>query len=358
MDKNIYIVIMAGGSGTRFWPYSRDVKPKQFLDVLGTGQTLLQITLKRFEKYITKDNVYIVSNEKYETLIQQQLPLIKKEQILSEPQKRNTAPCIAYAANKIYKKDPNAIMVVTPADHVVFGDYDFEKALETAIHATDEDRLITIGIRPSSPETAYGYIQYIDNNEHHSFKKVKVFVEKPNLKLAHTFLKSGEFLWNSGIFVWSVSSIIHAFNKYQKGIADLFSSGEKDYFTPKEKPFIKKIYSVCKNISIDYAILEHAKNVYVVPASFGWSDLGSWDSLHKINEKDENNNVLQGNIITYESKNNLIKGDKNKIILVKGLDNYLIADFKDVLLVCKKEDTSFFRQIVTDLKSSKKDKFL
>lgn len=358
MSKNIYVVIMAGGSGTRFWPYSRDAKPKQFLDVVGTGRSLLQMTFDRFNEITTSDKIWVVSNDKYEGLIKDQLPELSDHQILLEPEKRNTAPCVAYAAYKIMKKDPNAVLVVTPADHAIFKEKEFEKVIATAVEsANNSERLITIGIRPNRPETGYGYIQYL-SEPGIPVKKVKTFTEKPEVELAQKFLDSGDFLWNSGIFVWSIDSIIKAFEEHDEEIANLFAAGLGEYFTEGEQKFINKAYSQCKSISIDYSILEKAENVYVVPGDFGWSDLGSWNALHELKKKDENDNVIEGLAMTYDSRDNYIKGKKGKLIVVQGMEGYLVADFDDVLLVCKKEDSGIFRDFITDVKAEKGEKFV
>ncbi len=358
MDTNIYVVIMAGGSGTRFWPYSRDTKPKQFLDVLGTGRSLLQMTFDRFKELTSEDKIWIVSNEKYDDLIKEQLPELENHQILLETEKRNTAPCIAYASYKIMKKDPNAVLIVSPSDHVIFNEKEFVSVMNTSAGAADSDnKLITIGIRPNRPETGYGYIQYI-SEPGVLVKKVKTFTEKPETALAEKFLESGDFLWNSGIFVWSIDSIIKSFEEHEEEIAALFADGLNEYYTENEQAFIKKAYSQCKNISIDYAIMEKASNVYVVPAEFGWSDLGSWNALHEIKDKDGNDNVVEGAVMTYDSKDNYIKGRKEKITVIQGCEGFIIADFEDVLLVCKKEDSSIFRDFITDVRSEKGDKFV
>lgn len=354
----MHVVIMAGGSGTRFWPYSRDGRPKQFLDVVGTGRSLLQMTFDRFIEITTPDKIWVVTNEKYDGLVKEQLPDLGADQILLEPEKRNTAPCIAYAAYKILKQDPDASMIVTPSDHAIFKEKEFRKVINTALKdATNEEHLITIGIRPNRPEIGYGYIQYI-SEPGSTVKKVKTFTEKPQLDLAKKFLESGDFLWNSGIFIWSIDAIIRAFETHDEEMATLFAGGLKEYFTKGEKSFIKKTYSHCKNISIDYAIMEKAENVYVVPGEFGWSDLGSWNALHEIRDKDKNDNVIEGSALTYDSKDNFIKGNKDKLILVQGMEGYLIADFDDVLLICKKEDSSIFKDFISDAKSHKGGKLI
>ena len=358
MSTNIYVVIMAGGSGTRFWPYSRDAKPKQFLDVLGTERSLLQMTFDRFAEITTPDKIWIVSNEKYESLIKEQLPELGDEQVLLETEKRNTAPCIAYASYKIMKKDPNAVLIVSPSDHVIFKETEFQGVISTAVErASNNENLITIGIRPNRPETGYGYIQFI-SDPGVPVKKVKTFTEKPEHDLAVKFLESGDFLWNSGIFVWSIDSIVKAFEKHEEEIASIFAAGLNEYYTEKERSFIKQAYSQCKNISIDYAVMEKAENVYVVPGDFGWSDLGSWNALHEIKDKDADDNVIEGSVMTYDSTNNYIKGKKGKVTVVQGCEGLLIADFDDVLLVCKKEDSSVFRDFITDVKSEKGEKYV
>lgn len=358
MSTNIYVVIMAGGSGTRFWPYSRDAKPKQFLDVLDTGRSLLQMTFDRFLEITTADKIWVVSNEKYEQLIHEQLPELGKHQVLLETEKRNTAPCIAYASYKIMKEDPNAVLVVSPSDHAIFKEKEFQDVISTSVEsASKEEKLITIGIRPNRPETGYGYIQYI-SDPGATVKKVKTFTEKPETDLAVKFIESGDFLWNSGIFIWSIDSIIKAFEKHEEEIASIFASGLSEYYTDSEQAFVKKAYSQCKNISIDYAIMEKAENVFVVPGEFGWSDLGSWNALHEIKDKDDNDNVTEGMVMSYDSKNNYIKGNKEKITVIQGCEGFLIADFEDVLLVCKKEDSSLFRDFITDVKAEKGEKFV
>jgi mannose-1-phosphate guanylyltransferase len=356
MNENIYVVIMAGGTGTRFWPYSRNKKPKQFLDVLGTGRTLLQMTYDRFLKTTSKEKILIVSNELYRSVIKEQLPELADDQILLEPQKRNTAPCIAYAAYKVKEKDPNAILVVTPADHAIFQEEKFTEVVKTATDAAaQDDKLITIGIQPHRPETGYGYIQYLDNGD---VKKVKTFTEKPDLELAQTFLESGDFVWNAGIFVWSLNSIVKAFEEIQPEIAELFREGSPHYYQNSEQEYINKAYQVSKNISIDYAIMEKAENVYVVLGDFGWSDLGSWDALHELKKKDEADNVVEANALLYDSSSNYIKANKKKLLVLSDLEGYLVADFEDVLLICKKDDAPKFKVFVNEVKVNKGEKFV
>ncbi len=349
---------MAGGVGSRFWPYSRNHYPKQFLDVMGVGRSLLQLTFDRFAKICSKENIYIVSNEKYAGLIKEQIPGLADYQILLEPDMRNTAPCIAYAAYKIAQRDPKANMVVTPADHVIFMEDVFTETINTALEASrTSDKLITIGIKPTRPETGYGYIQYYHEDKD-AVKRVKTFTEKPQLELAKKFLESGDFVWNAGIFIWRADTIIRSFEKYLPDVAELFSAMSDAYFSDKEKSRIENAYAVTKSISIDYGVMEKADNVYVVEGNFGWSDLGSWGSLHEIRDKNGDHNVVDANALTYDSSNCLIMGDKNKLIVVQGLDGYLVADCEDVLLICRKDDEKKFRSYVNDVKNEKGEKFI
>lgn len=359
MQKNdVYVVIMAGGIGSRFWPYSRNNYPKQFLDILGTGASLLQMTYERFLKVCPEENIYIVTNANYEALVKKQLPNMHSDQVLLEPQRRNTAPCIALASYKIREKNANAKIIVAPSDHAIFNDESFGKTLNDALVAVEEgDKLVTIGIKPLRPETGYGYIQY-HSDEKSPIKKVKTFTEKPQLDLAQKFFESGDFVWNSGIFIWHVKAITQAFEQYLPEVAEVFEEGAKHFFTPKETTFIKNAYSQCKNISIDYAIMEKAANVYVVLGNFGWSDLGSWNSLFEIKEKDDNSNVVEGNALSYESEDCIIKGPDDKLIIIQGLKGYLVADCDNVLLICRKDEEQKFRDFVSDVKSKKGTEYL
>lgn len=346
MQETPYIVIMAGGIGSRFWPYSRHNRPKQFLDILGTGRTLLQMTYDRFVKISDPSRFYVVTNKKYEHLVEEQLPQVPTSQILTEPMGRNTAACIAYASYSIVQKSSNAKVIVTPADHLIFQEDNFYKSIGIAMQASEEgNRLITLGIRPNRPETGYGYIQYISNHGN-PVKKVKTFTEKPNAKLAKTFLDSGDFVWNSGMFVWKVKSIVAAFEKYMPDLAEVFEEGFEHYSSHTEEDFIKKAYSLVKNISIDYGIMEKSDEVFVVLGEFGWSDLGSWQSLHEIQEKDADNNVVEANAILYETTNSYIKVSPGKLVVVEGLDNYLVHESDNVIVVCKLDGERKFRDFV------------
>ncbi|OEK06455.1 mannose-1-phosphate guanylyltransferase [Roseivirga misakiensis] len=346
-----YVVIMAGGIGSRFWPYSRAEKPKQFLDVLGTGRSLLQMTFDRFLNVSQSENIYVVTNKRYYDLVKSQLPELSDDQILLEPIGRNTSAAVAYPAFKIKQKDPDGVMIVAPSDHVVFKENIFEDNLKTAIKsAKGSEKLITLGIVPTRPETGYGYIQY-HSSPLKKVKKVKTFTEKPELELAKKFVDSGDFVWNAGIFIWSIDAITKAFHKHLKDMAVIFEEGEEVYFTEKEQAFIDNAYSQCKSISIDYGIMEKASDVYMVKGKFDWSDLGSWDSLHEIKEKDDNQNFIDGNALLYDTKNSYIKGPNDTLIVAQGLDGYLVTQSDNVILICKKDAEKKFRDFLNDAKS-------
>ncbi|WP_128547956.1 mannose-1-phosphate guanylyltransferase [Larkinella soli] len=348
--NHTYVVIMAGGVGTRFWPFSRTNNPKQFHDVLGTGKSLLQQTADRFEGICPKENIYIVTSTEYRELVKQQLPYLSDDQILCEPVRRNTAPCIAYAAYKIARRDPQANLIVAPADHIILKEEDFRSTIRTALEATaGQDILVTLGIQPSRPDTGYGYIQYIPESGD-QVKRVKTFTEKPHLELAQQFVESGEFVWNAGIFVWNAQAILKAFGQYMPELAEIFTEGNEEYYSEKETAFINKAYSLCKNISIDNGIMEKAKNVYVVLSDFGWSDLGTWKSLYEVSDKDEHENVTDGKLILYNTTNCIIKTPKDKLVVVNGLDGFIVAEYDGVLLICRKEEEQKVKEFVADAK--------
>lgn len=349
MNHN-YVVIMAGGIGSRFWPYSRAAKPKQFLDVLGTGRSLLQMTFDRFLNICPAENIYVITNKSYKGLVNEQLPELSDDQVLLEPIGRNTAPAVAYPAFKIKKKDPDAVMIVAPSDHVVFKDEVFKENLSTAIDAAQSgDKLITLGIVPSRPETGYGYIQY-HSSKLDEVKKVKTFTEKPELELAKKFIESGDFVWNAGIFIWSISAITKAFFKYMEDTAVIFEEGNDHYYTEEEQDFIDDAYTQCKSISIDYGVMEKADNVFMVKGRFDWSDLGSWDSLHEIRDKDKNENVVDGNALLYDTTNSYVKGPDDVLIVAQDLDGYLVTLSDNVVLICKKDAEKKFREFLSDAK--------
>jgi mannose-1-phosphate guanylyltransferase len=361
MNENNYSVIMAGGIGSRFWPMSRTAFPKQFHDVLGIGKTLIQLTYDRFLDICPKENIYIVTNEIYKDLVLEQLPDLTENQVLCEPSRRNTAPCIAYACYKIEASNPNANIVVAPSDHLILKESVFQETLRLALSQTAaEDCLVTLGIKPSRPDTGYGYIQFeeAENSTNDSIKKVKSFTEKPDLETANRFLDSGDFYWNSGIFIWSLKSILKAFEQHLPEVNSIFKEGERKYNTDQEADFIEGAYQVCKNISIDYGIMEKSKNVLVVLSDFGWSDLGTWGSLYTHIDKDKDeNSILGDNVFMYDSSNCMVNVPKEKLVVLQGLDDYIVVESDGILLVCKKEDEQKIKQFVTDIKSTKGDQF-
>ncbi|MEJ7645157.1 MAG: mannose-1-phosphate guanylyltransferase [Chryseolinea sp.] len=350
MNKNLFVILMAGGVGVRFWPYSRNSKPKQFLDVLGTGTTLLQSTCDRFLPLCPAENIYVVTHEEHEHLVKQQLPMLKDEQILTEPMRKNTAACVAYASYKIALKNPDAVVVVAPSDHLIMKEDEFQDIINKASdQAKTQDKLITVGIPPIRPETGYGYIQY--HTDKTFIKKVKTFTEKPELSLAKKFIESGDFVWNSGIFIWGVKAIIDAFHQYLPEMSEVFDDIKTKLGTSEEKEAILGAYSQCKNISIDYGIMEKAQNVFVCLGTFSWSDLGSWASIHEISPKDDHNNAVTANAQMYDTRNSIIRGSADKLIVVQGLNGYLVGEFGNVIIVCEKDKEEQFRRFVNDLKA-------
>jgi mannose-1-phosphate guanylyltransferase len=347
MNPN-YCVIMAGGIGSRFWPFSRNEKPKQFLDFFGTGRSLLQLTFDRFSHLVPAENILVVSNIMYKDLILEQLPAIKPSQVLLEPNRRNTAPCIAYAVNRIKAIEENANIIVAPSDHLILQESDFLDTLKTGIDFIEKnDALLTLGMKPTRPETGYGYIQV--NEGKTNLRKVKTFTEKPNAELAQVFYESGEFVWNSGIFLWNLKAIDKAFNELLPAVATKFDAGKDIFNTADEQDFIDNMYQSCPNISIDYGILEKADNVHVLCADFGWSDLGTWGSLYDISSKDANENVtLKCNSSFYQSKGNIVALPENKLAVIQDLEGYIVAESDNVLMICKLEDEQNIRQYVND----------
>ncbi len=345
---------MAGGIGSRFWPISRTSHPKQFIDILGTGKTLIQTTYERFLNIVPKENIYVVTNDIYTDLVKAQLPDIADTQILGEPVMRNTAPCIAYACHKIHSINPNACIVVAPSDHLILNPEgfinDINKSLKTA---RENNCLITLGIKPSRPDTGYGYIQYNSQTIDNEFYKVKTFTEKPNLELAKEFIESGDFLWNGGIFVWSVNSILRAFELYLPDINDIFRDTEETvYNTSGEHAFIQTAYYQCTNISIDYGIMEKANNVYVLPTDFGWSDLGTWASIYDLADKDYVGNAVipTEKVIMYDSSNCMINVPTNKLVILKGLHDFIVVESNNTLMICPRSEEQNVKQVVADVK--------
>lgn len=349
---------MAGGIGSRFWPMSTSKHPKQFHDVLGIGKSLLQMTVERYLPICEERNIFIVTNESYKSLVKEQLPNFSDEQILLEPSRKNTAPCIAYAAYKIHEQNPDAKMIVAPSDHLIVKETEFQKTIETALKAADNfGELITIGIKPNRPDTGYGYIQFEDGET--EVRKVRTFTEKPSLDIAQRFLDSGDFYWNSGMFIWSSKTIVDSFEKYLPEIGRLFDEVKGDFYTNKEEGSINRIYPLCKNISIDYGIMEKAEKVSVILADLGWSDLGTWGSLYTHIDQDQEKNAVVGkNVLTYDANNNMIKVGDDKLVVIQGLNDFIVVENDSTLLICKKRDEQKIKQFVTDIKSKKGDQFI
>ena len=360
MNKHNYVVIMAGGIGSRFWPMSRTNYPKQFLDILNTGKTLIQWTFDRFASFIPLENIYVVTSREYMPIVAEQLPDIPMENILGEPSRKNTAPCIAYISFKLFQKDPKASLIVAPADHIILDNKGFNKVcLEALAFVNKHNAFITLGIKPTYPNTGYGYIQYEQHAIIDNVYKVKTFTEKPNLELAKTFLVSGDFLWNAGIFVWQVKNILTAFEKHLPEMYDIFASEIDKFNTPEEEESLEEIYPLCTNISIDFGIMEKADNVYVIPSSFGWSDLGTWNSAYDNLEKDTAGNAIAGdNVIVIDAKHCMVHAPKDKLLVLQGLNDFILVDTQDVLLVCKKEKEQEIKEYVNEVKRNKGEKYL
>ncbi|WP_396155617.1 mannose-1-phosphate guanylyltransferase [Flavobacterium macrobrachii] len=346
MNKNYYAILMAGGVGSRFWPVSTTEFPKQFHDMLGSGETLIQKTFSRLAKLIPTENILILTNERYNDLVLEQLPMVKPEQVLLEPAMRNTAPCILYASLKIQKQNPDAVMVVAPSDHWIEDETAFAANLQQCFDfCQKENALMTLGIQPTFPNTGFGYIEF-DKSDGNRIKRVNQFREKPDYETAKSFLEQGNFLWNGGIFIWSVKSVTEAFEKFQPQMNALFQKGMESYNTTSEKQFINENYALAENISIDYAVMEKATNVYVLPATFDWNDLGTWGQLHEKLTKDENNNgVINAKVVIENASNNIIRSDADKLIVVDGLHDYIIVDKEGVLLIYPKSKEQDIKRI-------------
>jgi len=351
--KNHYALIMAGGIGSRFWPISRTAHPKQFIDILGTGKTLIQQTFERFLKIVPAENIFILTNEIYSDLVLEQIPGMDKSRILCEPVMRNTAPCIAYGCHKIQKLNPDAAIVVAPSDHLILDTEEFINCINKSLKtASENDCLITLGIKPSRPDTGYGYIQYNTRKIDDDFYKVKTFTEKPNYELARTFVQSGDFLWNAGIFVWSVKNILKSFEKHLPEINDIFNEGAAVYNTDGEPGFIQSAFTQCTNISIDYGIMEKAENVYVLPSDFGWSDLGTWASVYELAEKDYVGNAVipSEKVIMYDSSNCMVNVPEGKLVVLQGLHDFIVVEDNNTLLICPRDREQEIKQVVSDVK--------
>lgn len=361
MKTNRYCVIMCGGVGSRFWPFSRNDRPKQFLDFFGTGKSLLQLTVERIAPIVPPENVILVTNRQYADIIREQLPEVKESNILLEPARRNTAPCICWAAHHIYGLDPTASIVTLPSDHLVLKEQAFREAIDEGLNFVESgDRLLTLGIRPTGPNTGYGYIQQgapADGFE--GILKVKSFTEKPNLEMAKLFLSSGEFFWNSGIFLWSAESILKAFEKYDRETALLFTAPEGVYGSDRETAFIDRIFPNAPSISIDYAIMEKADNVYVKTVDLGWSDLGTWNALYEASPRNQEGNVTQNcKVLATDCSGTIFAAEGDKIIVAAGLKDYIVADNGNALLICPAKDEQKIRQVVNEVKSRFGEKYV
>ena len=358
-NKNRYCVIMCGGIGSRFWPYSRTALPKQFIDFFGTGRSLLQMTFDRITRVVPAENIIAVTNAMYAPLVREQLPELSGDNVLLEPARRNTAPCIAWASSHIAAKNPEASIIVASSDHLITREHEFVDAVTRGFQfVEDRDALLTLGIKPSRPETGYGYIQ-VGQNIDGPISKVKTFTEKPDRKLAEVFLSTGEFFWNSGIFMWSVKSIIKAFEEYAPQVMSVLDAGADTFGTPAEADFINRSFASCPAISIDYAVMEKARNVYVETVNFGWNDLGTWSALYDNSPKNRDGNVTQNcNVLAYNAHGNIFAVRGEKLVVVDGLQDYIIADAGDVLLICPKDHEQEIKQMVNDAKVNFGDRYL
>ena len=357
MNKNTFCVIMAGGIGTRFWPMSRKHTPKQFLDILGTGKSFIRATFERFLPLVPIENFMVVTNSAYKDLVLEHIPELEESQVLCEPIRRNTAPCIAYAAYTLQKTNPNAKMIVTPSDHLILNEVDFHIIINECLeYAEANDALMTVGIRPSRAETGYGYIQKSNND---LISRVKCFTEKPHLELAQTFVECGEFFWNSGIFVWTVENIVKAFEQHLPEHHSLFSSIVDDLGTEREGKAIEMVFSECKSISVDYGIMEKADNVYVRCGDFGWSDVGTWGSVYQLSRKDRYANTKSHEgCYTYNTRSSIISVPKDKIAVINGLRDYIVVDTEDVLMICPRSEEQSIKKYIDDVKFNNGDKHI
>lgn len=351
--NNSYCVIMGGGVGSRFWPMSRERKPKQFLDIFGTGRSLLRMTFDRFAQFIPTENILVVTNENYKEQVLEQLPELKDEQVLLEPMRRNTAPCIALACYHIQAKCPDAKIIVSPSDHLILNESLFAQDLQRCLdYVQTHDELVTLGIRPSRPDTGYGYIQLKDEDgkAKDDFYKVKTFTEKPNRELAEAFVESGEFLWNSGMFVWNLPTIMREFQASLPDLCAIMDEGTADFATEREAAFIKEAFPRCQSISIDYGVMEKAKAVTVLPVDFGWADLGTWGSVYDLKDKDSNDNVtLHGEAMYYNSRGNLVAVEgTDRLVVLEGINDCIVAEAEGVLLICRRSEEQSIKSFTAD----------
>jgi len=356
MKNNNYGLIMAGGVGSRFWPLSTPERPKQFLDVLGIGKSLLRLTFERLQGLVPDDQIYILTNTSYRDLVLEQLPELSAEQVLCEPMRKNTAPCIAYAATKIYAQNPNSTLIITPSDHLIVNTTRFHEIIQTGINEAENDRLVTLGIQPSRPDTGYGYIEFDNSNgvEANSTYHVKQFREKPDLKTAISFLEAKNFYWNAGIFIWKSATVLNALNDFQPELFEIFDSRKTAFGTEQEEQAVYDAFDACTDISIDFAVMEHAKNVSVVLSDFDWSDLGTWGSLNEHLTKDENGNSIIGdNVFAFNAKNCLVNMPNGKTVLLDGLEDYIVVESDNMLMVLKSSNEQALKTYLKSIEESK-----
>ncbi len=346
-NKSNYVAIMAGGVGSRFWPASREHTPKQFLDILGVGKSLIRLTYERFANIVDPENILVVTNKIYKDLVKEHIPEIPEKNIITEPSRNNTGPCVAYTALRLEAMDPNATFVIAPSDHVILKEAAFLDKIDQALtYASKEEVIVTLGIEPTRPDTGYGYIETDVDSENREVIKVNQFREKPDTATAESYIKKGGYYWNAGIFIWSVSTILNSFKTNAPEIYDILSKDKSKYNTDAEQEYIDQVYPTTPSISVDYAILENADNVYTIPADIGWSDLGTWNALHAYKDKDESGSVVIGaNTMMVDSKNCIVKSDAKKLVVIKDLDNYIIIDEPDVLLVYPKDKEQSIKQL-------------
>jgi mannose-1-phosphate guanylyltransferase len=360
MNQNNYVAIMAGGIGSRFWPMSRTTYPKQFLDILNTGKTLLQSTYQRYLTFIPNENIFIVTAAEYADIVKEQLPLLPEANIIGEPERKNTAPCIAYIALKLRKMNPEANLIVAPSDHMIENEEQFAQNCITGLNFTaTNNAFVTLGIQPTHANTGYGYIQFEKETAGNNIFAVKRFTEKPDKETAIEFLNDGSYLWNSGIFIWKVKDLIHAFRMYMPDMFDVFQCGLIEFNTERENEAIRHIYKHCQSISIDYAILEKATNVFVIPATFDWSDLGTWNSAWENFDKDVALNAIAGeNTMMVDANGCIVHSTDKKLVLVGGVDDLIIVNTPDALLICKKENEQQIKEYVSKVKEIKGEMYL
>jgi mannose-1-phosphate guanylyltransferase len=359
MENSTFVLILAGGAGTRFWPASRESLPKQFLDITGSGKPLIRETFNRFSSFIPVDKIYVITHQQYARLVQQELPELKEHQIILEPARNNTAAAIAYASLRLSKQDPDAVCIVAPADHMIQDETEFKRVMQLAVqHAQKHQSLITLGIDPTRPDTGYGYIEY-DKHENNPVRKVKSFREKPDQRTAEQYLQSESFAWNAGIFTWTLKAILEAFQKHAASIISVLHNGIEKFNTPEEKSFIDQYYPLTEKISVDYAILERADNVYTIPCDIGWTDLGTWKSLYEFSVKDDRGNaVLCEPVHLEESDNTLVLAQNEKLLVIKGLHDFIVVDTEDCLLIFPKADEQEIKSMKQKLGKRGLDSYL